>query len=416
MLKYFKKDTNRDKLYPSIACYQMPLVEIVDKAATDLNEELLPSWSKFAQDPIKAKGFFTYMLQAIFEGKHSVDSLNMELQTRSLTDEQNVSMMFISAANNEKLIETGKIAEKALPNHKVITLCGSSKIHGFKVTNRNAQRLVSETIELNADKDILILSNQMAARSFSIPQITSLFLAYDNGDNGATIQKMSRTLTPSDENKVGRIFSLSFDPNRDDKFDAMVVEAALNQKKDDEDIVSAVKRVLQSVDIFSCQEDGAIRFDEASFIEAALQRKALSRVMGKVADIDAIPSDVCVALANGNIAVAKSAVVAAATRGKTFQTIVEANKVSSIVNDKNDEKARAKVREMIVTIIENADIIVALGDAKNIKTALNNIQEQNLEYAIQECFGFDLELLNFIFEQNIIKQEWIDMKISAQLF
>ena len=40
---------------------------------------------------------------------------------------------------------------------------------------------------------------------------------------------MSRALTSNSPDKVARIFSLSFDPNRDDKLDTMVFQAALNQ-------------------------------------------------------------------------------------------------------------------------------------------------------------------------------------------
>ena len=39
----------------------------------------LPSWTKFAANPIKAKGFWTRMLQAIFLGQHGWDELNIDL-------------------------------------------------------------------------------------------------------------------------------------------------------------------------------------------------------------------------------------------------------------------------------------------------------------------------------------------------
>ena len=303
MLKNFEINTDRDALYPDLACFQMNVAEMASRAIDDgADEDLLPSWSKFAADPLKGKGFFTYMLQALFEGKHDSLELDVEYQVGEIADRR-VAMMFIASANNDNLMKTAQIADRALAGYTVITLCGhkDNRINGQRVTNRNSQQLVKEVLEQD-EANVLILSNQMAARSFSIPEITELYLAYDNGDNGATIQKMSRTLTPSNSaSKVGRVFSLSFDPNRDDKFDSMVMEAALKVKQSDEDIVSAMRRVLRSIDIFRSTEDGAELFDEAEFIKQSMARNGLSRVMGKVADISAIPMEVAVALSTGNI-------------------------------------------------------------------------------------------------------------------
>ena len=79
-MKHFKIDAKRDRMYPGLACYQMEIASMTQKAIDDgLDEDLLPSWSKFAAEPLKSKGFFTYMLQAIFESKH--DALDLRLST-----------------------------------------------------------------------------------------------------------------------------------------------------------------------------------------------------------------------------------------------------------------------------------------------------------------------------------------------
>ena len=392
----------------------MNIASMAAKALEDgADEELLPSWSKFAAEPLKAKGFFTYMLQAVFEGKHNAPELHAEYQVGEVA-ERRVAMMFIAAANNDNLMETAKIADRALSGYTVITLCGhkDNRINGQKVTNRSSQQLVSEVIEQTKD-NVLILSNQMAARSFSIPDITELYLAYDNGDAGASAQKMSRTLTPSkSETKVGRIFSLSFDPNRDDKFDSMVMEAALKVKKSDEDIVSAMRRVLQSLDIFRCTPDGAEVFTEAEFIRSAMARNGLSRVMGKVADVSSIPVEVVEGLASGNIDVARMTKVMASSKGKTYAE--KADKKNGVKRDLSAEKLLAKAREMITTIIENMDIIIYGTDQTNVQKALESVEAQGLESAVTDRFGVDYEVIRFVFDTGIIKQDWIDMRMSAE--
>jgi hypothetical protein len=414
MLKNFTIDIGRDKLYPDLSCYQMNIAQMAARAVEDgADEELLPSWSKFASDPLKGKGFFTYMLQALFEGKHDSLEMDVEYQVGEIA-QRRVAMMFIASANNDNLMKTAQIADRALVGYTVITLCGhkDNRINGQRVTNRNSQQLVKEVLDQD-DANILILSNQMAARSFSIPEITELYLSYDNGDNGATIQKMSRTLTPSKSaNKVGRVFSLSFDPNRDDKFDSMVMEAALKVKKSDEDIVSAMRRVLQSVDIFRCSEDGAELFAEAEFIRSAMARDGLSRVMGKIADVSSIPDEVVAGLASGNIDVARMTKIMASSMGKTYAE--KADKKKGVKRDLSAEKLLAKAREMITTIIENMDIIIYGTDQTNVQKALESVEAQGLESAVTDRFGVDYDLIKFVFDTGIIKQDWVDMRMSAE--
>ena len=415
MLKNFTIDINRDKLYPDLACFQMNVAEMTALAIEDgVDEELLPSWAKFAANPLKAQGFFTYTLQALFEGKHDALELNVRYQLNQTKKERRVAMMFIASANNDGLMTSASIADDALNGFTVITLCGhkDNRINGQRVTNRNAQQLVKEVLEQD-DNDILILSNQMAARSFSIPEITELYLAYDNGDNGATIQKMSRTLTPSkSDSKVGRVFSLSFDPNRDDKFDSMIMEAALKVKKADEDIVSSMKRTLSSVDIFRCTEDGAQKMDEAEFIKQSMARNGLSRVMGKVADISAIPLEVATALSTGNIDVKRLTKVMASAKGKTYAAS-DSDPKQKNKRDLSHEKMMAKVREMITTIVENMDILIYGTGETNVQSAIAAIEENNLQGPVEERFGVEYDVIKFVFDTGIVKQDWVDIRMQA---
>ena len=93
--------------------------------------------------------------------------------------------------------------------------------------------------------------------SFIIPDINVAILSYDNGDKGATSQKMSRPLTAGPNKKIGHIISLSIDGNRDDKIAPIILETA-NKIADSEDIdsVDAIRRVMKTMPIFQMQPDG----------------------------------------------------------------------------------------------------------------------------------------------------------------
>lgn len=418
MLKHFKVDASRHQLYVDVEFYQMNLASIVEIARTAEPDAFvqdgifLPSWSKFAAQPVKAKGFFTNMLQAVFEGKGGDDSLNVDYQTgRKAKEGIKVAMMFLpGSTTNANLQEIKPIAEQALRGFKVVLVSGAEDM-----SNATAEREVKEAIEVaeQNNQHVLILSAGMAQRSFSIPQITELYLAYDTGDNGATIQKMSRTLTPHRAGKVGRVISLSFDPNRDDKFDAMMIETAQNYKRNHNVpcLKQALEEVLRTVDIFKCQSDGAVKIEIDEYLEVALARKSIDRVIGKVSPINDLGRDVITALASGNVAVFRAARQAAAARGKTRLNAVKKAKGK----DRTDASAKelAKAREMIVTIAQNIDIIKYYGGTTiDDAFALMDAEGKTIQNEVTRQFGVDYELIKELVLSNFINRDLLDLKFA----
>jgi hypothetical protein len=412
-LKYFTKDLNRDLLYPSIQGYQMDLISSVNLAITrglltDEDFKKLPSWQKFVQHPLKGKGWFVTLLESLFKGKHSLDSLNVDYQTKSYGGRR-VAMMFLPDNTKKTNLSTiVNIVSETLSDYVVIELSGNV------TTQKQAERLVKEAMEKNPTKSILIISAKMAQRSFSIKQLDELYLCYDKGQNGATIQKMSRALTPNDIYKIGKIFSLSFDSNRDDKFDILLVQTALNLlkgKQNQTDINEQLRRILSSIDIFSCTEDGSIKIDIDTFVESALSRKTISRVMGMKTDINGMPMEVVTALANGNIDYIKNQYREIAHTGKTKET-TSANKRKQSDLKPKELKDLKKVREMLTTIYEHSDILMrsakTLG-ATNIRQAFKMFESKNWQSIIGSEFGVDFDIIKYLFESGRINENWVNI-------
>lgn len=416
-LKYFSVDQSRHNLVVDVEFYQMNLSSIVELAKTSDPDAFvedgifLPSWSKFAANPVKAKGFFSRMLQAVFEGKHGVDELNVDYQTgRKSKEGLKVAMMFLSGSiTNDNLIESADIAQQALQGFKVVPISGAAD-----VTNATAESTAKESIETaqKSGQHVLLISAGMAQRSFSIPEITELYLAYDTGDNGATIQKMSRALTPHRVGKVGRVISLSFDPNRDDKFDAMVIETALNYKKNKgiQDTKQALGDVLRTVDIFRCGADGAEKIEVDEYLETALTRNSIDRVVGKVARLEDLSSDEIHALALGKSEVFRAAKQAAAERGKTRLTVLKkSGKSNKDVSIKDIQRAR----EVIVTIAQNIDIIRYYGGGSlDDAFAIMDKEGPSIQDDVTEQFGVDYELIKDLVLEGIINRDLLDLKFA----
>jgi hypothetical protein len=428
-LKYFDVNPERDLVVPGLECYQMDLRGPVNRAISnnEISDEefkFLPSWTKFSAHPVKSKGFFTRSLQAIFLGMHGFDELNVDLQTEQLVAEQSKSkysspispkvvMMFMPANTRVENLKTmANIATSALPDSwDVIPLSGGIKIDGVKISNANAERFCKDRISSNIKnkKNTIIMAAQLAQRSFSIPQITELYLAYDKGEVGSTIQKMSRTLTPSSADKIGRVISLSFDPNRDDKFDSMILETALNYRKrhNKKSILDSLRDVLRTIDIWQCEQDGRARIDMDTYLRHLLDRDSLSRVMGKTADLSQLTDDAIHALVNGDNNYFQNPDVNTAQKGDT-RDAKESNKTQKQVSDEL-EKILARVREVITSIVENMDVIIFGSNSDNLTDAITTVSASvSLQADVQEEFGVSFDTIKYLLDQKVINREWLE--------
>jgi hypothetical protein len=412
MLKFFQKDTNRDKVYASVEGYQLDLRPVVIKAKQLHNNiDELPSWAKFVANPKKGKGWYVTLMEAMFNGKHNLYGVDIERlvdSTNSEMSERRVAMIFFPDNTQvDSLIEIGKFTQNVLSGWSVVVLNGKTVINGGDCESK-----VDDIIN-STKNNVLIISAKMAQRSFSEELIDELYLAYDKGQDGATIQKMSRALTSNSPNKVARIFSLSFDPNRDDKLDTMIFQAAINQveKKGKSDIREELKRVYNSIDIFSCNNNGiAIKLNVDEYVKQALEKKGVSRVMGKKSDLTLLTKTQIQALLNGNVDYLRNEIKERTETGKTKDS---SNKSSEGVKvEKPSNIDIEKVREVIISIIEHSDVIMLAAKnkgAKNITEALQIFEENNWTSIIEEEFGVKYEVVKYLYTTGVIKGEWINL-------
>lgn len=395
-LDYFKLDLNRDLLYPGWVGFQMDLKSSVDKAIADGHlKKKLPSWSKFVANPIKGKGWYTSVLQGIFEGK-GFDELNIDLQSQSVgldIPERRIALMWFPGDTKTRdipnLSTIANITQQSLSNTHVIDMSGRT------TTNALAQAYVKEEIEKHPTENIIIVASKIGQRSWTV-DIDEVYLCYDKGASGTTIQRISRVLSPRDENKVGKVISLSFNPNRDDKFDSILLHAAVNHKSTGIDINESLRSVLQSVQIFDCTDEGTFRIEEDEFIKAAMDKKVLSRVFGKAIPLEKLTAEEMEALAKGKIDYSRESVREAAETGDTRES---SNRQSSVSRKKPLASHTRKVREMATTLYEHSNFFLESAKpfgAKNIKESFEVIRKQNWEGIVEDQFGLDYKLIERI--------------------
>lgn len=412
MLKFFQKDTNRDKVYASVEGYQLDLRPVVDKAKQlHDNVDELPSWAKFVENPKKGKGWYVTLIEAMFNGKHNLYGVDIERlvdSTDSKLSERRVAMMFFPDNTKvDNLIEIGKITQNVLNGWSIVVLNGSTVMNAGECESK-----VDDIIN-STDKNILIISAKMAQRSFSEELIDELYLAYDKGQDGATIQKMSRALTSNRPDKVARIFSLSFDPNRDDKLDTMVFQAALNQveKKGKSDIREELKRVYNSIDIFSCNDKGkAVKLEVDEYVKQALEKKGISRVMGKKSDLSLLTKTQIQALLNGNSNYLRNEMKERAEIGKTKDFTPKISNLSK--TEKPSELDVNKLREVIISILENFDYLMNAGKnkgAKNVTEMFEVFESNKWERLVEKKFNVSYDVIKYMVVMGVIKKDWVNL-------
>ena len=416
-IKNFQLSIERDLYYPGIKLFQMDLRRIVEEAISkneiqDEDLKKLPSWQKFVKNPYKSKSFFTKVLQSVFLGHHSHDELNSDFQmsaAKEIRMKRRVAMMFLphnTEVKNISLIEI--IANDSLPEYRIIKLTGMERA----TSNENAERYVKMQLEAYPDDNFLIISSQIGQRSFSVGEIDELYLAYDNGDIGATIQKMSRALTGQDIDKVGKIFSLSFDPNRDDKFSGAILQAAEDlSRRRGTDIRTELKNVLSSVDIFSCLEEGArlVQIDE--FIQRAIDNSTMGKAISMMTPVDELPFNEILELANGSGWGGDSAEMEIAQKGKTTD-----EKREVLRNDKEGEiNLIAAARETLLNIIENSDLLIISTGCKDIRSAVIEAEKMGMQSSIEKRFEISFSLFKSLILDNKIKNSWIDCLYGKSL-
>jgi hypothetical protein len=248
-------------------------VPILDGESTDLN----PAFSKCSKDVNKSHGFWSGLYKSLIGTHEDVNANDYCLFNCLENDTPKCVIQFVNMTNTQlKKLET--IAKAHLSDfYDVYAVCGDD------IEGKDAEQFVKDAIRIaeQKGKQVWIIASQMCQRSFSIPEINVVLLTYDNGDIGATIQKMSRALTAGSQKKIGHIISLSIDGNRDDKIMPMILDAAKQVAEHEGiDIVSGFRKVNKTLSVFAMGEDGYnIRLDVDDYSKEIFSSSNSQRIL-----------------------------------------------------------------------------------------------------------------------------------------
>jgi hypothetical protein len=384
-----------------------------------LNEQVQPSWTKIWGKPLGNKAFVGQLLESLTGS----DTLRTELNLSAMAETPVDCFMLLVSANKKEMADIGRIAERHISDWHVKIL------NGDFTSNKNAEyetRAEINRARIDGKKGVLIIANQMGSRSYSIPEIQATVIAFDRGSVDATAQKVSRCLTPGTtydgtEKESGIIVDLSFDPNRAENIEKLILEEAVSVQRDGvnaDDFTSAVKYVLSSIDLFKMKYGTAVPMTEEEMFGVFSDNEAMLRVADVSVDIAAaIESGMFDILANVN-ADGKP------TKEKKFvlgADVVNAIQEGGSISDRNSSKdpaiktAEKTINDAIRSLNMSATSVYHLAnlEGESYRECLEIIaNNDNLDNEFTDLFGVTADNVINLLDNSILNEAILDVVVQ----
>lgn len=392
-----------------------------------LDEKVMPNWQKIWGRPLANEAF----ISGLFKSLVGENALRTELNLSAMMNQNVDCFMLLVSANKKEMGQIKTIATRAIPDWHIKVL------NGDHTTNKRAEY---ETIkEINEAKiagkrGVIVIANQMGSRSYSVSAIQATVIAFDRGSVDATTQKVSRCLTPGltmdgTKKETGGIIDLSFDPNRAENIEKLILEEAILVQRagDAEDFTKAVKYVLAAVDLFKMNEYGhPVEVSEDAMFEIFGDNDAMLRVADISVDVQAaVESGMFDILANvtvgGKTDKTKKAIVG---EGAKTSVKVGDTKGTAAVSDK-DKKAMEDVINAAIRALNMSATSVyflANGQGESYRECLTEISETEAEEFL-EFYNVSADNVIQLLDNKVLNEAILDVivqnskpKLVDQLF
>jgi hypothetical protein len=347
ILKNCKRAVEFEKNLVKVEFYRFDWSQFVP-ILSDKDPNFNPSFSKCSEDVNKNIAFWTGLYQTMIGTSSDMDLNDYSLFNCLNGDPESV-IQFVNMSNAQ-LKKLEKIANSVLNQfYDVYAICGDD------VDGKNAEQFVKDKIILakQKGKKVWIIASQMCQRSFSVHDINVVLLSYDNGDAGATMQKISRALTNGNRDKTGYIISLSIDGNRDDKIAPMIMDAAQQvAEHEGTSLPDALRKVMKTFPIFQMDADGyAVKLLADEYAKELFSSSKGIRLAVNKESIFAIDpdSEVFDILSQVETAPSTTKQIVEIAKGKTFTSSTQNRQLSK----KEKDELYSFIQKNIFNILDN---------------------------------------------------------------
>jgi hypothetical protein len=391
--------------------FYMLEVDSLKKDVEQFDETVQPSWTKIWGKPNGNKSF----ISKLFLSLTGEEALRQEINLSNLTGESIDCFMMLVSANKREMKQIKDIAERTLPNYHIKVL------NGDYTSNRDAQ--YETTKEINeariAGKDgVIVIANQMGSRSYSISEIQATVIAYDRGSVDATVQKVSRCLTPGntyagDKKEVGHILDLSFDPNRSENVERILVDEIVQVSKSENlDFPAATTFVLSSIDCFKVKYGTAVEVTEEDMFEILGNNENLLRVADVTVDVNSA-LDLIETLANVKAGGKLDKKMRDAINNAK-NTVKEGEKSNREPTDEEKRELEKIINAAIRALNMSATSVYNLADGGNsYRECLTLISaNDDNEAEFEDLFGVPTSMVEVILDRELLNEPILDVIVQ----
>jgi hypothetical protein len=396
---------------------RLSLERAVEKFNT-LPEEYRTDWNKLFMDVDLSRGVLRTLIQSLFgsyQGElHGLVELDMTKAERKVTH------IF---ANTKDKTQQGKfvklIKDTLNVDEYLVELINSDETNNREVEQK-VKGLVNQAKREN--KKIILVSKDMASRSFSIPEIDTVMLMFDRGSYSTIAQKISRVLTPGktlDGNtKVyGNIISLSLDPNREDvsPIDEYIIYES--EKVEGDDLNDSIQRVLRSVQLFTNGQNGEVEIEKDEYSNRLINSSSLIRMGSESSKVEHIIND---------SELVKQLIGVEVTKGEVEKLLgINSDEVKRTIDgektkeekqaEKKVEDIRIKLKEVLKNIVENVVEISEINNCESddIVETLDMIKKKGYCNQVVIEVGTDCETIKKIILMGGVSRKLLNTIISS---
>jgi hypothetical protein len=258
------RDIEREKKLVQIvfhrSCYHKPAKAMMNLG---VDIDLYPSLTKISKDvnfnKLVWRSYFNSLVGKITPEliKAQIYDTQKYALENQINDTIRSVLMYVSASmKNEEMEKLAQIARICIGDEYNVIV-----VNGNYTTNRESERFVRGEInratKIDGKRGVWIIASNMCQRSFSIPEINVILIAYDGGEVGPLIQKISRVSTIGANKTVGHVVTLSIDGQRDTRLFDIVAETAKKYANNHQcDFETALKRVVPTFPFLDLDENG----------------------------------------------------------------------------------------------------------------------------------------------------------------
>lgn len=378
-------------------------------------------WSKLLQDVDQNAFILGSFAKAMFEDK--VDPQYIELMDLSIAQvtPAKVSMIFGGFPNKQQQNKFVKLIQSELGEGFVVM-----PVNGDFTSNRKVEEEAKKTIAKaqRQGKKVILVSRDMASRSFSIPEIDTVFLMYDNGILAQTIQKVSRAFTPGltyngEQKKEGVIVTLSLDANREelDPVDQYVVAEASRIAKPEESLQDSIKRVARSFNIFQNDINGKIELVSDNYAEELITSSDLIKVAATTIKLENIDLNAYLdeVLAERRIQSSKR---------EDGKVEVNIKKAKTFIDNDNEGEGKTltpnEQKKLIGNIIHLNNNIIVLTEFDsfgndNVLDIINSLENKGLKSEVEDYFGLGFDFIQLLITDEVLPLRLLNTIIKSSL-